>query len=65
VCQEVADLLDPLPQPVLAILYKETKVGDDRLALQMDETYRGAGRYLLRLIEKRKDEIRRRNALKS
>jgi hypothetical protein len=35
------------------------------LALKMDETYRGAGRHLLRLIERRKDEIRRRKAQKS
>jgi hypothetical protein len=35
------------------------------LALKMDETYRGAGQQLLRLIERRRDEIRRRKALKT
>jgi len=65
VCQAVADLSDPLPGAILSVLYKETKVGDDMLGLKMDETYRGAGRHLLRLIAKRKDEIRRRKALKS
>jgi hypothetical protein len=65
VCREVADLSRPLPKDVLALLYKETPAGDDVLALKMDETYRGAGRRLLQLIEKRKDEIRRRKALRS
>jgi hypothetical protein len=65
VCQEVADLSNQLPEAVLSILYKETKAGDDMLALRMDETYCGAGRHLLRLIERRKDEIRRRNALRT
>jgi len=37
-------------------LYKETQ--------KTDETYRGAGRRLLRLIERRKDEIRRRKTLR-
>ena len=65
VCQEVADLSDPLPEAVLLILHKETKASDDMLALRMDETYRGAARHLLRLIERRKDEIRQRKALKA
>ena len=60
VCNEIADLSDPLPEAILSVLYKETKAGDDMLALKMDETYRGAGRHLLRLIEWRKDEFRRR-----
>ena len=60
VCSEIADLSDPLPEAILSVLYKETKAGDDMLALKMDETYRGAGRHLLRLIERRKDEFRRR-----
>ena len=64
-CQEIADLSDPLPEAILSVLYKETKAGDDMLALKMDETYRGAGRHLLRLIERRKDEIRRQKAPKS
>jgi hypothetical protein len=62
VCQEVASLRDPLPNAILSILYKETKAGNDMLTLKMDETYRGAGHYLLLLIERRKDEIRRRKA---
>jgi len=65
VCQEVADLANPLPEAVLSVFYKETKASDDLLALKMDETYRGASRHLLRLIERRKDEILRRKALKS
>jgi hypothetical protein len=65
VCQEVGNLSDRLPGDLLAILRKETHTGDDALALKMDETYRGAGRFLLRLIGKRKDEMRRRNALQS
>jgi hypothetical protein len=65
VCQEVADLSNPLPEAVLSILHKETKAGDDMLALKMDQTYRGAGRHLLRLIERRKDEIRRRKVPKT
>jgi len=65
VCEEVAALVDPLPEAILSILYKETKAGDDMLALKMDETYCGAGRHLLRLIEGRKDEIRRRKALRT
>ncbi len=65
VCREVANLSDPLPQAILSILYKETQGGDDMLALKMDETYRGAGQRLLRLIERRQEEIRRRKALKS
>ena len=64
-CREVGNLSDRLPGDLLAILSKETHTGDDALALKMDETYRGAGRFLRRLIEKRKDEMRRRNALQS
>jgi hypothetical protein len=63
VCEEVAILSNPLPETILSVLYKETKVGDDVLALKMDETYRGASRHLLSLIERRKDEIRQRKAL--
>ena len=51
VCEEVANLSNLLP--------------DDVFALKLDETYRGAGRHLLRLIERRNDENRRRKALKS
>jgi hypothetical protein len=65
VCEDVANLSNPLPQFIRSILYKETKADDDVLVLKLDETYRGAGRHLLRLIEMRKDEIRRRGALKS
>jgi hypothetical protein len=65
VCQEVGNLSDRLPETILAILHKETHTGDDALSLKMDETYRGAGQLLLRLIEKRKDEMRRRNTLRS
>jgi hypothetical protein len=57
VCEEVANLSDPLPESILPILYRNTHAGDDALALKIDETYRGAGRHLLRLIAKRKDEI--------
>src|SRR5499427_5733779 len=57
VCEEVASLSDPLPESILSILYKNTHAGDDALALKIDETYRGAGQHLLRLIAKRKDEI--------
>jgi malate synthase len=63
--EEVANLSNPLPEFILSILCKETKADDDVLALKLDETYRGAGQHLLRLIERRKDEIRRRKALKS
>jgi hypothetical protein len=48
VCREVANLCDPLPEAILSILYKETHAGDDMLALEMDETYRGGGRHLRR-----------------
>ena len=65
VCEEVTNLSNLLPKFILSILYKETKANDDVLALKLDETYRGAGRHLLRLIERRKDEIRRRKAPKS
>jgi hypothetical protein len=65
VCEEVSNLSNLLPEFMLSILYKETKADDDVLALKLDETYRGAGRHLLRLIKRRKDEIRRRKALKS
>jgi hypothetical protein len=56
VCEAVSNLSHPLPRAVFAILYKETQ--------KTDETYRGAGRRLLRLIERRKDEIRRRKTLR-
>lgn len=59
VCQEVANLSDPLPEAILSILYKETHAGDDILALKMDETYHGGGRHLRRLIENRKRRSRR------
>jgi len=59
VCREVANLCDPLPEAILSILYKETHAGDDMLALKMDETYRGGGRHLRRLIEDRKRQRRR------
>ena len=65
VCEEVAILSHPLPEAILSVLYEETKAGDDMLALKMDETYRGAGRHLLHLIKRRKDQIRQRKALKS
>jgi hypothetical protein len=52
VCQEIADFSSPLPEAILSVLYKETKAGDDMLALKMDETYRGAGRHLLRLWQR-------------
>jgi hypothetical protein len=57
VCEEVANLSDPLPESILSILYRNTHAGDDALALKIDESYRGAGRHLLRLIAKRNDEI--------
>jgi len=57
VCEEVASLSNPLPESILSILHRNTHAGDDALALKIDETYRGAGRHLLRLIAKRKDEI--------
>jgi hypothetical protein len=53
------------PSSYFRFLYKETKADDDVLALKLDETFRGAGRHFLRLIERRKDENRRRKALKS
>ena len=64
ICEGAASLSNSLPEAILSVLYKETKAGDDVLALKLDETYRGAGRHLLRLIERRKDEIRQRKALK-
>jgi hypothetical protein len=64
VCEEVANLSNLLPEFIRSILYKETKADDDVFALKLDETYRGAGRHLLRLVEMRKDEIRRLRALK-
>jgi hypothetical protein len=33
ICQEVANLSNPLPRTILSILYKETRAGDDRLTL--------------------------------
>ena len=65
VCREVANLTNALPKDVLSVLYKEANADDDILLLKLDETYRGAGRRLLRLIEKRKNEIRRRKAQRS
>jgi hypothetical protein len=65
VCEQVANLSNLLPEFILSVLYKETKAADDVLALKSDNTYRGAGRHLLRLIERRKDEIRRQKTLKS
>jgi hypothetical protein len=65
VCREVGKLSDPLPEAVLSVLYKETKPGGDVLALKMDKTYRGASRHLLRLIDRRRDEIRQRKTQKS
>ena len=62
VCHEVANLFTPVPEAILSILYKETHASDDILALKIDQTYRAAGQHLLRLIEKRKHEIRRRKA---
>jgi hypothetical protein len=64
ICERVASLSNSLPETILSVLYSETKAGDDVLALKFDKTYRGAGRHLLRLIERRKDEIRQRKALK-
>ena len=54
VCEAVGNLSHPLPRAILAILNKETHAGDDVLTLKIDETYRGAGRHLLQLIERRK-----------
>jgi hypothetical protein len=65
VCREVANLTNALPKDVLSVLYKEANADDDILLLKLDETYRGAGRRLLRLIEKRKNEIRRRKPQRS
>src|SRR5262249_7728500 len=53
VCEEVANLSHSL----LSILYRNTRAGDDAPELKIDETYRGAGQHLLRLIERLKDEI--------
>jgi hypothetical protein len=53
---------DPLPEGIHSILYKKTHAV---LALKTDETYRGAGRHLLRLIERRKDEVRQQKTLRS
>jgi hypothetical protein len=63
-CREVAFLSEPLPSTILSILHKETAAADDDiLALKMTETYGEASQHLLRLIERRKEEIRRRKAL--
>jgi hypothetical protein len=59
VCREVGTLANPLPEAVLSILYKETRSGEDRVALKMDETYRGGARHLCRLIESRRQQRRR------
>ena len=48
VCQEVANLSDPLPETILSILYKDTQAGDDMRELKMDETYRGGSLVNLR-----------------
>src|SRR6516225_2208930 len=61
VCQEIANLSDPLPGAILSILYNETRAGDDMLALKLNETYRGGARCLRRLIENRK-RLRRRGS---
>jgi len=58
ICREVANLADPLPEAILSVLYKETHQDDDALVLKMDETYRGGGRQLHRLIERRKPQRR-------
>jgi hypothetical protein len=49
----------------LSILSKETQAGDNIFPLKIDETYQGAGQRLLSPIERRKEEIQRRRALKS
>ena len=56
-CQEIADLSDPLPEFILSVLYKQTKADDDVLAVKLDKTYGGAGRHLLRPIERRKTKF--------
>ena len=61
VCQEIANLSDPLLEAILSILYNETRAGDDMLELKLDETYRGGARCLRRLIENRK-RLRRRGS---
>ena len=38
VCEIVANLSDPLPESILPILYRNTRAGDDALALKIDET---------------------------
>lgn len=64
-CREVANLADPLPEAILSILYKETHNGEEMLVLKMDETYRGGAGQLLRLIDRRKHEFRRRDGLRT
>jgi hypothetical protein len=59
VCREVANLSDPLPDAVRSILYKEAQAGNNILPPEIGETYREAGQRLLRLIERRKEEVRR------
>jgi hypothetical protein len=59
VCQKVDTLVNSLPESILSILYKETRSDDDRVALKMDETYRGGAQQLRRLIENRKRERQR------
>jgi hypothetical protein len=59
--RKIANLSDRLPEAILSILYKETRAGDDMLALKLDETYRGGGRCLRQLIENRK-RLRRRGS---
>jgi hypothetical protein len=49
--QEVGTLAHPLPDGIFSILYKETRSGEDILALKVDQTYRGGARHLCGLIE--------------
>jgi hypothetical protein len=57
VCRELAFLSDPLPEAIVSILCKQTRKGDDVLALKMDKTYRGGARHFGRLIENRKRQM--------
>src|SRR5215471_13826769 len=59
VCEEVANLSDPLPESILSILYRNTHAGDDALALKIDETYRGAGRHATHWDAERRDRWRK------
>jgi hypothetical protein len=53
----VDQFTDPLPEAVLNMLYRETEdiMGVDLSPLRDDQTYRGGGRHLRRLIEARKE----------